>query len=175
MKINSLKTIISISVLSILTLSFINYPKSNCHKYSIEGKIILHKPYCGGARPNATIAKGFDIPFKNQTFYVLKDSLKRKIIIKFTTDKNGNFNLRLRKGTYFIFYSSKMKDFDTFYQEYSKKANTKASAKSCFKKWYNSPDYVLQVQKNDKIKIILQARCFVGLNPCLTYTGPLPQ
>lgn len=40
---------------------------------------------------------------------------------------------------------------------------------------YEAPDMELVVEENKPIEIVYHAKCFVGINRLLKYTGPKPQ
>jgi hypothetical protein len=157
---------------SILSSSYLN---KNCKKYTLTGCVILHKPYCGGAYPTDEITNGYDYKYCNQKFGIVTDSIDRKPVATFTTDDEGCFKVSLTKGHYYIYSASKLVSFEYFFKQNSQKTyNTKPRDKNCFKKWYNTPEFELTITQDTNITITLYEKCFVGLNPCLQYTGPYP-
>ncbi len=165
--------LVAFSVITILTTSFLLSGK--CKKYILSGQVILHKPYCGGAYPSPEMANGYDYPYKNQKFGIVTDSVTRNIIATFTTDENGNFQVKLDKGHYFIFHLSKLVSFDRFYKEKSKPLkDAQPTDINCFRHWYNTPEAEITITADTSIIITMYEKCFVGLNPCMLYTGPLP-
>ena len=148
----------------------------NNTKITITGEVKIHYPYCGGAAPTPEMAKGTDSPMKNAKFYIVKmEDISKKSILSFTTDEAGKFLFKIEKGNYFILSEDKVLSFDEFYNKKSVKESQfmKNRGIQCYKKWYNTPDYKLDTEKNTNIKIIFKSNCDVGMNPCLNYNGPL--
>ncbi len=165
----------SITVILFLSVSSFSILKTKCHKYKLSGTVYKHNPYCGGIRPTPEIANGTNSVFADKTFGVVKDTTLRKVIKKFTTDKDGKFSIKLPKGHYFIFFDFKLTDFESFYKKFSEKKNfQKPNDRTCFFKWYKTPEYEIILSQDTTIEFTINSRCFVGINPCMQYTGPRP-
>lgn len=146
----------------------------------MEGKIEVHSPYCGGARPTEEMAKGTLKPYANTVFYVksvANNSKKKKTVARITTDQNGQFKLALPKsGTYYFMHEDKtmpLADFIKKYNTPSEHITYIGDEKA--KEAYERADLQVEVLGTEKISLQMKAKCFVGLNPLLKYTGPAPQ
>ncbi len=166
---------ISLTAILFLAVTSFSILETKCHKYKLNGTVYKHTPYCGGVRPSPEIENGTNSVFANQTFGIVNDTTSRKVVEKFTTDNNGYFSVNLKKGHYFVFLDFKLTDFDTFYKNFSKKEHFKVPKdKKCFLKWYKTPEFEITLTQDTTIKFTVNAQCFVGLNPCMQYTGPRP-
>ena len=166
---------LSLTIILFLAVSSFSILETKCHKYKFSGTVYKHTPYCGGARPTPEMEKGTNSVFGGQTFGIVKDTATRKVIKKFTTDNNGKFSVTLKHGHYFIFYDFKLTDFDSFYKKFSKKEQFKTPKnKNCFLKWYKTPEFEITLTQDTTIKFTIYSGCFIGINPCMQYTGPRP-
>lgn len=150
---------------------------SKKQKITITGTININNPYCGGAAPPPDVANGTLSAYHNSVFYlVLANDTTRTPFLRFVTSDNGSFEIKVPRNTYWIFHESKMLTFEKFYKQNSE--NTPPNSVSvdidCYKEWYNKPDFEFTANTDTSIYVIFYKRCFVGINPCLQYTGPLP-
>jgi len=79
--------------------------------------VMIHKPYCGGARPTPEMEKGFDIAQANQTFYVYINERpkKKEDYIEVKTNNTGRFDLELAEsGTVHILRPEKLGSLNEF-------------------------------------------------------------
>lgn len=167
----------------ILTVLILSLPLSKANlifaqnDVTITGIVKLHKPYCGGAYPPPDIAKGTFSAMQNTMLHIVKKGdTSRTEVLSFKTDEKGYFKFKIKKGSYYIFSDNKMLPFEEFYKKNSQQVgNSVSMGKDCYKKWYDTPDYKLEVAEDSKIEIIFHSSCFTGINPCLQYTGPWPQ
>ena len=145
-------------------------------KIKIIGFVEIHHPYCGGASPTPEMEMGYFTAYQNSDFYiVIKEDSSRTPVAKFTTDERGYFEISLIPDEYSIFGSHKIVAFDEFCRQNGGNDGYNINiGGSCMREWYNSPDFVLNAIKDTTIRITFSSRCFVGTNPCLMYTGPLP-
>ena len=145
----------------------------------IKGKILVHLPYCGGAKPSKEIVKGKNVPYKSAVFYVkssMNNDLKKQTISKIETDINGEFTLNIPQGKYFIIHEDKTLSFEKYLLKYNiPKPNYEFIGEKEAKIIFETADFEFVVEENKPIEIIYQSKCFVGMNRCLKYTGPLPQ
>ncbi len=175
------KYIVTIVIIALLQVSMVKFSnRKNCkNKVTVTGSAMLHRPYCGGAYPPPELMYGTDSPIKNADFFVVKkgDTLERKVILKFTTSKEGTFNFKIKTGEYWIFTKDKMQNYTDFYNQNTTNLpnNAVLYQGSCIRKWYNTPEFELSANRDTTFQIIIYSSCFVGINPCLQYTGPMPQ
>ena len=74
------------------------------------GTIQLHRPFCGGMRPNSEQEKGFIEAVSNADFYLYQGEIptNQSEFIKFTTNDLGKFTLDLAPGKYNIIQANKL-------------------------------------------------------------------
>ena len=137
-----------------------------------------HRPYCGGAAPTPEMENGFTEALADQVFYVYEGDRPSSVtkMIKVRTDANGFFSIDLKKGVYSIIsedkaltlqeFIEKKKIINDFYR-YDKDD-------SCFEKWYNTPELVVDLSSNEERNVVINHACFTGDNPCMNYVGPYP-
>ena len=155
---------------------------SSC-KVGLNLSAHVHHPYCGGAQPTPEMLKGNLSPM--DTVFILKK--KDKYLVDYVTnqkarppltilDENGKIEIQLKKGEYHFFIKDKlMLNNNQFIKKYSRNDKWHVfKGNDCLLKWKTTPDQTINLNKDKDKKIILKSKCFVGLNPCLNYTGPLP-
>ena len=101
------------------------------------------------------------------------NSEQGKIIERFTTDKEGLYDIALLPGTYSIIVEEQLHPVDL--KKYST-TNQKVDEK-CMIEWWKKPYYVLEVnhQNITSLNFTFTHRCFLTNDiPCITYTGPMP-
>ncbi|MBK8474162.1 MAG: hypothetical protein IPL33_19435 [Sphingobacteriales bacterium] len=86
--------------------------------YSVNGSINSTRAYCGGIRPSekqlAELRR--QQPYNNRTLFVKqgdkteKDWVSKPAFHSFSTDDNGNFDIKLPEGTYGILSIAKIAD-----------------------------------------------------------------
>ena len=145
----------------------------------INGKIQIHKPYCGGAAPSPEQAEGFNEALPNAVFYLYKDSLPddKDDLLKVTTDEKGGFDTKLTPGSYHLIQEAKLGSLEEFIK--AKRIDDdhyKSHPEECYERWFNAPDFSFVVTDTTGHNPVLTEwhRCFTGANPCLIYTGPYP-
>ena len=146
--------------------------------FTISLHCTIHKPYCGGAKPTAEIAAGYDEPMKLEKFKLIKGKEYKEGMAVFqdvTLDEAGNTNLQLEKGEYMLLRADKFLALDDFIKENGaiEKVNYQLKDNLCFSEWKNTVDKYFTVEKDASIEIHQKAKCWVGTNPCLIYIGPL--
>jgi hypothetical protein len=135
--------------------------------------------HCGGAAPPRDGWPAGEMELHAEETFYLKKGLTNDHVwtnaIKVTTDMNGLDTLKLAVGDYMVFREDKILDFAGFRSK-NKTAdeNYKETSQECFKYWHNAADYVISVKSDTTITINLKHKCFTGYNPCIEYTGPLP-
>ena len=151
-------------------------------KAVVSGSVTQTYPYCGGARPTKEILEEMaePKPFPGKKFYVIKgeiNSKTREVILDFTSDTEGNFSFSIEPGTYAIILEEQVKEPDA--SKYT--SQFVKMDEECFKKWWEAPYYLLQVEKTEKPAKIsglifnFNHRCFLSHDiPCLQYDGPQP-
>jgi hypothetical protein len=145
---------------------------------TVKGKIEIHRPYCGQGKPSdPEAAKGSSEPFPLATFYVkaqMNNDKKKETVTKFKTDENGNYEFRIRKGTYVVIHEDKTLPFE----EYVKKQGTSTDKFLQYigddeaRKLYQRLDFSLDLQENKEFNYKYKTRCFSGTMHLLRYTGP---
>jgi hypothetical protein len=158
-----------------------NMEESIQSTFTLDGVIQTKTPYCGGARPTEEMAKGTVEPLEGITFYVFNQNstfTKEKALHSFKTTSSGGFKLDLEPGTYYLVQQNKILSLDEFMQLSMKNMQQSGYAvksKDCFKSWKESPDFTVQIENNKSEHFTYEAKCFVGINPCIVYSGPKPQ
>ncbi len=143
----------------------------------VKGTINIRKPYCGGAPPPHEEEFGIFYPFANTEFYlVFENDSSRKAQYKIVTDERGCFEIYIKPGTYSLFSKQKMLPFEEFYEINKEVSNSNLMSwgKSCYKKWYNTPDFVFTASRDTFLFVEYGESCYTGMNPCLIYNGPYP-
>ena len=168
------------SIIPVLLFSifFINqaFKKNENTKVTIAGTVRVHKPYCGGVYPTPEQEMGTFVPMQAEFHLVTESDTSRTSVMSFSADKNGHFEIKIEKGKYFIFTTNKMMPLKQFlHVNVSNDRYVYTLGEECLTKWYNTPDYILDTEKETHIDIIFYSACFTGINPCLNYNGPLPQ
>ena len=153
--------------------------KKSPAKYVISGEVTESFKYCGGARPSEKILaeRKTPRPFVNKVFHIRKgntNTLKKPILLSFTTDTNGYFSFALPPGTYSIIQTDQVKKLNT--KKY--KINYIDVDETCLINWWAEPYAILEI-KNENIaalKFHFEHSCFLeGDVPCRKYKGPMPQ
>jgi hypothetical protein len=143
---------------------------------TITGNVQVVQPYCGGARPTPEIEKNArkPNPFVGKLFYIRKgktNSIKAKIIDSFIADAQGNFSIKIPKGTYSIIVQEQKNALNI------KKYNTQFQKADsvCLKKWWSTPYHLLIVKTvNEPLQFMFTNRCYIQSDaPCLYYNGPV--
>ncbi len=174
---------IFIAVLILSSLKPATFSTSEC-RIKVSGTVTETRKYCGGARPTAEILAQLNTPkpSPNKKIYIKKgkiNTLDNKVILALSTDAKGNFNAKLKPGTYLIVDSTK-KDLNYYNQlllAYKEKTESyKAIDSLCLKEWYEKADYVFEVTKSGENKISLNylINCEEYV-PCTTFLGPFRQ
>jgi hypothetical protein len=144
----------------------------------VQGIVQIHQPYCGGARPKPEVAKGTFSPYKNATFYIKSKMSNdaKNIVAKVTTNENGEFSANLAAGKYVVIHEDKTKSLEEYIRIYNVPANNQVyiGEKDAMIQ-YKSADMEIVVEENKPIEITYNAKCFIGINRLVKYTGPLPQ
>ena len=146
--------------------------------YSISGTIFQTSSYCGGARPTQELLDQMAFPkvYEGKKIYIRKgkrNNSNNKILKIITSDKEGNYSIKLTKGVYSIIVEEQVKEIreGDFVTE-----NQKADI-VCLKEWWIKPYYLLEVKNKNihQLNFTFHHRCFVTNDiPCLTFTGPFP-
>jgi len=175
MKIFKKSSIIPVLLFSILLINQA-FKKYENNKVTITGTVKVHKPYCGGASPTYEQEMGYYVPLQAELHLVKEGDITRTSVMSFSADKNGHFEIKVEKGKYFIFKTNKMIPLKQFlHVNVGNDRYVYTLGEECLTKWYNTPDYILDTEKETFIDIIFYSSCFTGINPCLNYNGPLPQ
>lgn len=98
-------------LISIVTIVACASTKKQGTEFS--GKVQIHQPYCGGAKPSPEVAKGTYSPYKSATF-LIKTSMsndEKNIVAKITTDEKGEFKANLKPGSYVVIHQDKTLSF----------------------------------------------------------------
>ena len=107
----------------------------------ISGTIIGIKLNCGGGAniPDNWDPKPYEVPLNNFTFYIKngEENKKKKIIKKFTTDINGNFEFDLPSGTYCMVVKEQTLSKKFHPELYSYGRGELDFDKKCYKEWWS--------------------------------------
>ena len=153
---------------------------TSCTAQKVSVFMEVYKPYCGGAKPTPEIAKGIRTPFSNEKVAVFKmsDDLKSFEMEKWIQlDSLGNWNGKLKQGTYIVFRSDKMLTIEEIEKKF-RKPDSELYAFVGIKQletWKATADFSFEVKDETNVSITLSEKCFVGLNPCMEYIGPKPR
>jgi hypothetical protein len=134
--------------------------------------------HCGGAPPpRGGFAREFN-PLGENVFYLKNGTTidhNWENALKISTDESGLDTLKLKPGAYILVHEDKLLSFEAFREKKRNKSTYfEESNNDCFTQWHNTPDYMFTVKSDTNMVITLKQKCFVGFNPCLKYTGPLP-
>lgn len=137
----------------------------------------VHKPYCGGAKPNPDIAAGYYESMKLEKFKILKGETFTEgmaVFKEIQLDESGNITLQLEKGKYMLMRADKFLSLEDFIKEngHIENENYRLKDTDCFKTWKTTVDMYFTVDNDTVIELRQKAKCWVGTNPCLEYVGP---
>lgn len=151
--------------------------KGNKDKFTVSGKIQIHKPYCNEAKPTEEQAKGTDEPYANATFYVknvMNNDKKLETVLQFKTDSEGNYSFKIKKGKYMVIHEDKTLSLEEYIAKYNKTTDkflTYIGDKEA-KATFEHVDFSLDIEADKAFNYAYKTRCFSGLNPLLRYSGP---
>lgn len=142
-------------------------------KVKLSGTMSVENPVCD---KNQTERPGI-LPIANATYYIKNGKTNHPDSIAFDdidTDENGKFSIYLKPGYYAIVHKDKLMKFGDFRLKYSSEKSTyfKVRDEDCFKRWYNSADFLLHITGDTTVQLTAKSRCFIKTNPCIEYTGP---
>lgn len=146
------------------------------NKMWVEISVQQKVPYCGGAQPTEGMLN--ETKPVSDKFLLYHITSKSEEIIE--TDANGLVKLYLDTGQYILKEKYKNVTFEKFLEENNQTTNPniRKGSEDCMKKWWQSNLLEFEVKKSSenilKKAAIINARCYVGINPCQYYTGPLP-
>lgn len=148
--------------------------------FSLSQKVKIavqtHIPYCGGAKPTPEMAKGRDETSVNYTLVLIERTTKNKIQI--TTNEEGNWTGKLKKGVYEAYRLDKTLSNEELKSKYKLEntENFRFLGDECLNEWKLEPDYVLEVntKKKQTFTITIRSYCYRGTVPCWEYTGKKP-
>jgi len=159
--------------------------KSSKNFSIVKGIVNQTYSYCGGARPpdELLIELAKPKPLSNYKLYIKKNTpsiIDAIIMDSVITDKNGRFNIRLKKGHY-VFIDSNYKDRNQFNQLVKfiieDQENYSQLDSNCLLNRFNIPLISFKInQRTHQLKpIIIHRNCDYNKIPCVNYKGPLPQ
>ena len=140
---------------------------------TVKGKMFVEQPIC----TDGSKEKGEPLSVPQAEYYLRANTSKNDLAITatkvFKTDENGNFSIKLEPGTYAIIYTDKMLPYAEFKLKHEAKSTYyKNRDERCFEKWYQSADFILNVQNDTTVTYTIKSRCYTKTNPCWEYTGP---
>jgi hypothetical protein len=143
------------------------------NKMKVAGTMSVESPVCD----KSSAEKPGIVPMANTTYYIKNGKTNHPDSIAFDqldTDDNGQFEIYLHPGYYAIVHRDKLMNFGEFRLKYSSNKSTyyKVRDDDCFRRWYNSADFLLHVTADTTVQLTAKSRCFIQTNPCLEYTGP---
>ena len=144
-------------------------------RVTISGTVYEIHQYCGGANPSEEILEAVrrPRPLANYELYVRAgpaNALASPVVLKFSSDANGNFQIALPEGDYCIIEASKKVALKVpdFTEENRKLAKTDPTAipysltsPKCLTEWWQTCDKALRVGKENQtgVKIEFQRGC----------------
>lgn len=170
-----IKILTAFSSLSLLIYSCGSVATSTEAVYTVKIQLEDHHPYCGGAYPTPEQERGYYTPISNQKYYLLQDVAESSKRVEVYLNAEGEADTELTKGCYLIYHADKLLRFEEFYAKRNLTYElTKNEDEACYRKWYETADFKFEVVSDTSLRFIYQGRCFVGVNPCLNYEGPMP-
>lgn len=153
--------------------------KKNSHEPQLKKISIhamVHKPYCGGAKPTPEIAKGTDEALANAEFIVFKgESMEdgAAAVLKFKTNADGKADFQLENGSYCVYATEKMMSIEALKTKFNfnDPRNYVFREDKCFIMWKKTPDFRFQLVNDTLIRHLQNAKCWTGTIPCVTYVG----
>lgn len=146
--------------------------RGGVHKVKVIGFIRVEEPVCD----KNSDAKAETAPLANVTYYIKNGATNNPDSIAFDEvklDANGKFTLYLKPGTYSIVHRDKLMEYGEFRLKYASTSTYfKTRDEDCFKRWYNSADFLVQISSDTTLQLLAKSRCFTKTNPCIEYTGP---
>jgi len=140
---------------------------------TVELKIVIHIPYCGGARPTDDMINRTK-PV-SASFMIIGDN---DFVRKVKSNELGLIELNLPVGKYHLKELSKMVPFEEFFAnaQQPKDSNIKVGSRECYQRFWdkNVIDFEIPTTTTTVIKANgrLFSDCYTS-NPCDTYTGPI--
>ena len=163
-----------LTLLSCAVLNKVDRPKG-LFKIDLHGTV--YHPYCGGAKPDPDVAKGYYESMKFVKFKLFKGSsysAGNTAIQEVNLDEGGNITLFLEPGDYYLLEAEKLLSTDEFMKQNgpANEIHYVVKDKSCYENWMKTPDLIFSVNNDTVIEMRAKAKCWVGINPCLEYIGP---
>ncbi len=145
--------------------------------YTVELHGTVHHPYCGGAKPDPDVAKGYYESMKLEKFKLYSGSefkQSNQPIKEVSLDQSGNITLILAPGDYHLVHVDKLLSVDDFMKKNGpyNDVHYVVKDKACYENWMSTPDLVFTLKADTIIEMRKKAKCWVGTNPCLEYVGP---
>jgi hypothetical protein len=154
--------------------------KNKLDTITVKGKIDIHKPLCGGMKPNEEMSNGFFEPYSNATFYVktkMNNDKNLETILTFNTDESGFYEFNIKQGVYVVIHEDKTLSLEKYIEKYSQTTTPflEYIGDDLAKEAYEKHDFSLTVTERKEFNHTYKSQCFVGLNPLLKYNGPYPK
>lgn len=152
---------------------------SGVKKISVNGKVFITTSYCGGMEPDPAELEKMSkpLPYGGKVFYIRKgnkNDLKSPIIMSFTVNSKGEFNIKLPLETYSIIQKEQVKKIKPNDLKLGKNYQI---SNDCLNEWWAKPYYLLELKENEvyDLEFNFHRRCFIESDiPCIGYFGPLP-
>ena len=153
-------------------------------RVQVSGTVFETREYCGGANPSEEILEAVrrPRPLANHEMYVRAgptNALKNQVLLKFTTDEKGNFQIALPAGEYCILEAGKKNalKIPDFTEENRKLAKTEPAAipysltsPNCLTEWWQTCDKVFRVGKKNQTGMRIELSR--GCHPPCVQGGP---
>lgn len=153
-------------------------------RVTISGTVYEIHQYCGGANPSEEILEAVrrPRPLANYELYVRAGSanaLASLVVLKFSSDANGNFQIELPQGEYCVIEAGKKDALKTpdFTEENRKLAKTDPTAipysltsPKCLTEWWQTCDKALRVGKENQTGVKIEFHH--GCRPPCVQGGP---
>lgn len=153
----------------------IMHGKTGNKQVRLSGTLLIEEPVCQ-PDPGGGIPESGKLPLGNATYYIKHGSANVADSIAFAqlkTDENGKFSIKLAPGNYALIHPDKMLSYGDFKLKHTPTTNYfRARDEDCFRRWYYSADFLLSVQSDTTVTLMVKSRCFTKTNPCAEYIGP---
>jgi hypothetical protein len=143
----------------LIGFSAFSFTQHKSEYVNVSGCVKIIHPWCTDVLTDKTAEYEKPRPYPNKTLYIKEgetNDFSQPVYLEITTDKDGNFSCSLPPGKYIIVEERKRNKeiYDTIIARYGKGTkNCRPVDTTCFRKWYEKPDAILNVV-HDSIKNI---------------------
>jgi len=143
--------------------------------HNVELSINTRDPYCGGAAPRESDLNKFAV--SADSYILINTTINDTSTIK--SNAMGLIYLNLKIGNYEIRELYKDIPFPQFQEKNQPKVNQALLGldPDCYKKWWAENLFKFEVTESpntSKYAVTINRMCFTGNNPCIMFSGRLP-